>query len=394
VLDHTGSRGGAAVRRALSAFFERHLDTSVYHGRFFDPHWEHSWIEARVANEKVTAPDLDKFHPFHEGIAERLTPLLIQHFKPASMLDIGCGPGYWLRAFEANGITAVSGAEDAPLLAAGGVDVPRGVWAGDLASFEPSQRVDLCLCLGVVRRVPAATAAAIVAACTQASDTVVFSSSLPCMGPWTGYINEQPSSAWHRVFLSHGFVPHDELRPLFEARWPRYLSSVDFLVTVYRRAPVSSAIESLVLEASARIDDQVLQTQWYRRALDAARAPVNAALAGARYEWLEIPAARMMDAGCAGVRRFRFRTSAAVFALAAIGPTATDDGRPLQAAGDASAIQAGRGGHCAVEGDVLTFSAIDGSDPRHNGRTYAVRVPAHVVWLERLPIVTIAEHAL
>jgi SAM-dependent methyltransferase len=395
VLDHTGSRGGAAIRRALLAFFERHPETVVYHGRFFDPHWKMSWIE-RTATAVTAEPDLDKFHPFHDGIARRLTPLFIEHFKPTSMLDIGCGPGYWLRTFEANGVTDVSGAEDAALLATAGTPAPAGVWSGDLAAFEPSRKVDLCLCIGAARRMPAATAEAVVAACTRASDTVVFSSSLPCMGPWAGYINQQPWSAWHRLFLSHGYLPHDELRPQIEARWPRYLSSTDFLVTVYRRAPIealSDASATIVLDAAARIDDQVMPTQWYRKALDAATEPAATGLAGMRCEWLEIPASRMMDAGRAGLRRFQFRTSAASFALGRFVPAVSDADRSLHRVGDASEIKAG-GGQYTVAADGVIFTAADDTDPRHNGRAYAVRVPAHVAWLERLPMTTIVEQGL
>lgn len=382
VLDHTGSRGGAAIRRALTAFLERHPECEVYHGRYFDPRWETSWIEARTATAQMAEPDLDKFHPFHEGIAQRLAPLLVEHFKPASMLDIACGPGYWLRAFEANGVADVSGAEDAPLLAAGGANAPAGVWLGDLTAFEPPKRVDLCLFLGAARRMPAATAEAVVAACARASDTVVFSSSLPCMGPWPGYVNQQPFSAWHRLFLRHGFLPHDELRPLIEARWPRYLSSTDFLVTVYRRAPresLNDAMTDIVLAAAARIDDQVMQTQWYRRTLDA----TDAAVAGARHEWLEIPPARMMAAGPAGMRRFRFKTTAAIYVLSGRHPpTVSETSQPLAP------------GRFELDDDGVVFGSTDGTDPRHNGRSYAVRVPAHVAWLERLPMEMIVEHGL
>jgi SAM-dependent methyltransferase len=400
LVDRTGTPGGEAVRRALFRFLERHANVRSRHGRFFDPHSEISWIESGPATEESVGIDLDKFTPNHASVAARLTSLLVERLRPRSMLDIGCGAGHWLRAFEQHGVPDVQGVEDRALLAASsGTTAMHGVTGVDLADFRPARQVDLCLCLCVLQRVPAQTAEAIVAASTRASDTVVFSAPAPGRGA-AGSVNERPWIVWHRLFWSHGFVPCDELRPLIEERWGRYPSSYDLLVVYrrmtaeYDRASPSAAMESAMLGAAQRIDDQILQGHWFSLALNAIVKPTTPRL---RYEPLEIEPARMQAGGSSSARVFSFRTSGAMLALAAGGiemPIVEENGRPLARMKTTEQIRTGQPGLFAIEDGTVTFSSFDGRDPRHNGRTYAIRVPAHVAWLERLPIATILEHQL
>jgi SAM-dependent methyltransferase len=383
LLDQTGAPGGASVRRALFRFLERHPDVTARHGRFFDPFSKTSWVDRRSPGELFPGLDLDKFAPHHEAVAMRLAPLLVEHFTPGSVLDIGCGAGYWLRALESHGVADVCGVE-----------------GEDLATFAPTRSFDLCLCLGVVQRLHAQAADAVVAACTKASDTVAFSVAAAAIGA-PGYINERPSSVWHELFLEHGFAAHDELRPIVEERWGGYRSSYD-LLTVYRRVAsggnqLSAPTRSALIAAARRADDLVLQTHWYAHALGAVpRATGKPAMPQVRYERLTIPPARMESGGAKGVRVFRFRAAAALSLLApgAEPPSLHEDQRPLRRLESAEQDRSGLFGTFAVHQDSIAFSAADGSDPRHNGRHYTVSVPAHIAWLERLPIATILEHGL
>ncbi|MES1255087.1 MAG: class I SAM-dependent methyltransferase, partial [Acidobacteriota bacterium] len=328
----------------------------------------------------------------------RLTGLLVEQMQPRSVLDIGCGVGHWLDAFRAHGVADVAGVEDPAFLAATDAALRPGAEPRDLAQFSPVRRVDLCLCLGVVHRVPQATAEAVVAACTRASDTVVFSAPAPGIG-LPGYINERPWVVWHRLFLSHGFTLCDELRPLVEERWGRYPSPYDLLV-VYRRAattPVaapSDPVGAALLAAWQRIDEQVLQGFWFARALAAVPPVVAKPLPRLRYVRFEIAPERMDAGPQPGTRTFRFRALATSVALAADGvdaPMVAEDAAPLSLAdgGDWS-----RPGQFSVDAQAIVFSSRDGSDPRHNGRTYTVRLPAHVAWLEHQPGATVLEREL
>lgn len=401
LLDQTGVPGGAAVRRALFDFLERHPEVTARHGRFFDPSCETSWIDKRAPGVLFPGLDLDKFAPHHEAVAARLAPLLVAQFTPTSVLDIGCGAGYWLRALESHGVADVCGVEDASLASAAGAGPVRGVTAGDLAAFDPPRVFDLCLCLGVVQRMSAHTAATIVAACTKASDTVVFAVPAAALAV-PGFINERPSRVWHALFLQHGFAAHDELRPIVEARWGGYLSSYD-LLTVYRRVArrgdqLPALTRSALLAAANRTDDLVLQTHWYASAFRAGlQRSGQTPVPRVRFERLPIPPWRMESEGSKSVRVFRFRTAAAALAIGAVAiapSTVEENQRPLRRVATAEQVRSGHAGTFAIHGDTITFSAVDGTDPRHNGRSYTVSAPAHVAWLERLSTATILDHHL
>lgn len=376
--DRTGSPAGAAVRRALFAFIERHPEVSVRFGRFFDPHDDRSWIDRRPSSELFPGDDRDKWQDHHAAVATRLAPLIVEHFTPASVIDVGCGAGHWLRALKAHGVADVT-----------------GVAAVD--QFAPSRSYDLCLCLGVVQALPMPAAEAVIACCTAASDTVVFSAPAAAIGG-PGAINERPSPVWHAMFLQHGFVAHDELRPVIEERFGRYLSSYD-LLTIYRRVSKPGEIPELlraaIMRAASRVDDLVLQTHALTTAAIAREAAISPRLPEVHHERLAIPPARM-EAGGGHCRVFRFRTAAAGCWLAT-----TDHARVTMEGGLGSLrrvvtpqlVKSERGAF-AIDGDAVVFSASDGSDPRRNDRNYTIQVPAHIAWLERLPTGTILAHRL
>jgi SAM-dependent methyltransferase len=364
--DCTGSPAGAAVRRALFAFVERHPEVSARFGRFFDPNDDRSWIDRRTSAELYPGANRDKWQDAHAEVANRLTPLFVERLAPASVLDVGCGAGHWLRSFKANGVSDVAGVEV------------------DLAQFTPVRRYDLCLCLCVVQSVAMSTAEAVIASCTQASDTVLFAAPAAAVGA-PGFINERPASVWASVFAEHGFAAHDELRPVIESRWGRYQSSYD-LVTVYRRVAargesLSADVKAALVASATRADDLVLQSHVLQASAAAAQARDRSSLPLIAMKNLEINPARMEAAEAAGARCFRFRTAAgAQFVSAEITAFAVlEDGEPAP-----FAIQ---------QGGVI-FQSSDGSDPRRNGRRYSVTVPAHIAWLERTPLSAILEHSL
>lgn len=364
--DQTGTPAGAAVRRALFTFVERHPEVSARFGRFFDPNDDRSWIDRRSSAELFPGEDRDKWQDAHADVANRLAPLIVEQLAPASVLDVGCGAGHWLRAFTANGVQDVTGID------------------ADLARFHPSRSYDLSLCLCVVQSLPMAAAEAVIAACTTASDTVLFAVPAAAIGV-PGFINERPARVWAEVFARHGFAAHDELRPVIENRWGRYQSSYD-LVTVYRRVAVRgeslpAAVKVALTASAGRVDDLVLQSHVLQAIAAAERVPAFPNKPHTVLAALAIQAARMEAAEADGSRRFRFRTIAGASALSTgiESLSVTEDGQPVK---------------FAIEQDAITFHSSDGSDPRRNGRGYVVTVPAYLAWLEQQPVRAVLEHRL
>ena len=103
---------------------------------------------------------------------------------------------------------------------------------------------------------------------------------------------------------------------------------------------------------------------------------------------LRMPPAQMA-AGIASLRRFRFRTTIARVFGSAFQVTdggVLEDGRPMRRASLLDDIAPGEYIQCR---DEIYLVPADGSDPRYNGRTYAVLVPEAVAFAETLPLAEI-----
>lgn len=109
--------------------------------------------------------------------------------------------------------------------------------------------------------------------------------------------------------------------------------------------------------------------------------------------WLGISPVRM-EASTPGTRMFRCRTTAARLVGCAVqmpDPAVTEDGKPLRLGASLETLQPGE---YVIWRDEVYFKSTDGSDPRENGRAYAVLMPQCVAYLEQLPLHQILEHRL
>lgn len=145
--------------------------------------------------------------------AEVIAPIVQRLVGARSVVDVGCGRGAWLKAFQANGAQTVQGYD--------GDYVDRQKLLINPASFQPanltegisiSGRYDLALCLEVGEHLPSRQAQGLVAALTRAASVVLFSAAVPNQGG-TGHINEQWPAYWEHLFAQRGFVKIDAVRP-------------------------------------------------------------------------------------------------------------------------------------------------------------------------------------
>jgi hypothetical protein len=122
-------------------------------------------------------------------------------------------------------------------------------------------------------------------------------------------------------------------------------------------------------------------------------ASLHQVAAGAGLVRFVIPPQRM-EVAYSGARMFRFRTAGATIMCCAVRPWQdgmAEDGAPLTRVYDMDLVLPGT---YASSGDAFHFRATDGSDPRINGRRYAVLVPPAVAYLESLPLQEILTHDL
>jgi hypothetical protein len=145
--------------------------------------------------------------------AEVIVPVLIDLFAPESVVDVGCGQGWWLDAFAARGCD-IQGFD--------GHHVDRNRLAildefftpCDLATERVNAQADMAISLEVAEHIPASRAPFLIADLCSIAEVVVFSAATPGQGG-VGHVNEQWPKYWVDRFERQGFKVSGGLRWLF-----------------------------------------------------------------------------------------------------------------------------------------------------------------------------------
>ncbi len=143
--------------------------------------------------------------------AIRAVDVLMRHFAPRSVVDIGCGTGLYLAAFAARGaeVKGYDGSE----AAARKSPVKDKIAIRDLEKYLPAdKKYDLCLSIEVAEHLRPRAADAFVDTLAGFSDTIVFTAATPGQGlADIGHINEQPHEYWIGKFAERGFGLEEDL---------------------------------------------------------------------------------------------------------------------------------------------------------------------------------------
>lgn len=144
--------------------------------------------------------------------AEIIVPILRPLIRPDSVIDVGCGHGAWLKAFQQQGARELRGLDGDYVDRAQFLVDPGCFTAVDLNQpVKIYQRFDLAICLEVAEHLPESAAAGLVQLLTSVSSFVLFSAAIPGQrGP--GHINEQWPSYWKGLFHERGFQRLDPVR--------------------------------------------------------------------------------------------------------------------------------------------------------------------------------------
>ena len=168
---------------------------------------------ARFGN--ATSYDRDFYDAIDEGSlpsARLVVPMVIDLVgRPASVVDVGCGSGAWLRAFAEQGVEDYLGLDGDYV--SGSLQIPADHFrAADLA--EPvalPRRFDLVVCLEVGEHLPASAADTFVDSLAALGDVVLFSAAIPYQGG-VNHVNEQWPEYWATKFRDRGYVALDPFR--------------------------------------------------------------------------------------------------------------------------------------------------------------------------------------
>jgi len=132
--------------------------------------------------------------------------------NPKTVVDYGCGPGLWVRAFEDMGIDA-HGFEGAPGAVERAVCSPDRIHLQDLREDFPGfdRKIDLAMSLEVAEHIDEEFSGVFIDNILMCDpDYVVFTSSPPGM-EGHGHINLQPDEFWNDWFYVKGYAVDSSL---------------------------------------------------------------------------------------------------------------------------------------------------------------------------------------
>lgn len=153
----------------------------------------------------------DLIRPGVISSAEVVVPLVWEALHPKTVIDVGCGEGWWAYTFHERCGCEVIGVDGSYVDRSPLTDrfVPH-----DLLQPLPAHlaaRFDLAVCLEVAEHLPAWRADTFVAELVALAPVVLFSAAIPGQGG-VGHINEQWPDYWVEKFRRHGYLASGALR--------------------------------------------------------------------------------------------------------------------------------------------------------------------------------------
>lgn len=160
----------------------------------------------------------DKYYIHKEAVHNNMAPnevvpLIMELTQPKSVLDVGCGIGTWLKAFDQFGIQDYMGV-DASYVDRNLLKISEKLFRPqDLRkSWNLNRKFDLVISLEVAEHLDAEYAMHFVDTLVNHGDVVVFSAAIPGQSG-QNHINEQWLSYWQEKFAQAGYILYDAIRP-------------------------------------------------------------------------------------------------------------------------------------------------------------------------------------
>lgn len=164
-------------------------------------------VGANIYNQKFFQKTIKLEAPSAKATVE----ILINHFKPGSVIDIGCGCGIYLKEFEKRGVE-IAGYDGSPTALEQSLIGDR-IKLHDLSSpLVLSKKFDLCLCIEVAEHLKIECAETLIDTLVGLSSTIFFTAATPGQSKGEqGHFNEQRHSFWINLFKQKNFIYQAEL---------------------------------------------------------------------------------------------------------------------------------------------------------------------------------------
>ena len=148
--------------------------------------------------------------------AMAVIPPVLELYRPGSVVDVGCGLGGWLAAFQAYGVEDILGIDgdyvDRKMLEI----PPEHFKAFDISRpFTLDRTYDLAVCLEVAEHLAPEHAIDFVESLTRLAPVILFSAAIPLQAAnkyENNHFNEQWPDYWAQKFRAKGFLAVDVIR--------------------------------------------------------------------------------------------------------------------------------------------------------------------------------------
>jgi SAM-dependent methyltransferase len=166
-----------------------------------------------IESKKYTKSFYESQQDASYSSAKVILPLVDEVFHPSSIIDIGCGVGYWLKVWlEELSVSRIQGVEG-PYVSPEMLQVSQEhILFQDLKEpLQINERFDLAMSLEVAEHLPQLKAESFIKSLTSLSDVILFSAAIEGQ-EGTYHINEQMPEYWCKIFNQFGYVPVDYFR--------------------------------------------------------------------------------------------------------------------------------------------------------------------------------------
>jgi len=162
--------------------------------------------------EAYTSEFFQILHSESNLSAMAVIPLVLELYRPASVVDVGCGLGGWLAAFQAYGVEDILGI-DGDYVNRKMLDIPPEHFkAIDISRpFTLDRTYDLAVCLEVAEHLAPERATGFVESLSRLAPVILFSAAIPLQGG-NNHLNEQWPDYWAQKFRAKGFLAIDVIR--------------------------------------------------------------------------------------------------------------------------------------------------------------------------------------
>lgn len=151
----------------------------------------------------------DKF--FRENVkisgdnSKECVDVILEFFKPNSVVDFGCGPGVYLKEFEERGIKILG--IDGSIYSKNNsvIDKAKIIIKDFRKEINLNKKFDMAICFEVAEHMEKKFSGMLVKNITQCGDIIIFTAAKIGQGGMD-HINEQNPEFWINIFNENGFI--------------------------------------------------------------------------------------------------------------------------------------------------------------------------------------------